>query len=145
MKTFKMDIEDVKILNKRKFRTFIILLILLLFPVAFFSYYNGFSINSLIIILILILQCTFSVSSTGKQHFVLDANILSFYKRDKIKKSFDLKKVRVVSSVGENESTLIIKDDGNIVGNFHSEILGITTFNELLKDISVINDGTYQS
>ncbi len=145
MKLYKMSSDDVKKLNKGKLRTYIILLILLLLPMTFLSYYNGFSINSAIIIALLLGGAVFSISSTGIQRFELDGNTLSHYKREKLVDCFDLKKVRAISTVGENQSTLIIKDDGVIKGNYHSEILGINTFNELLADISTINDGTYTS
>ncbi len=147
MKIYKMSDDERASLNKGKVKTSIILLILLLIPITFFSYYNGFKVSSLIFIALLLLQALFSISSTGIHHFELDSNsnTLYHYKKELLKNSFDLKKVRVVASVGENQSTLVIKDDGDTKGNYHSEILGIAPFNELIKDISAINDGTYQS
>ncbi len=147
MKTYKMSSDEIKKVNKGKIKSFIILFLLLLIPITFFSYYNGFSLKSLIVISALIVQAIYSLRDTGIHHFELniDSNTLSFFKRGKLKKSFDLKQVRALSTVGENESTLVITVDNNIKGDYHSQLLGITKFNELINDVSAINDGTYQS
>ncbi len=145
MKTYKMSSNEIKSLNISKIKTYIILLILLILPIIFFGYYNGFSIWSLVLLLTLLVQAVFSITSTGIHSFKLADNTLSHLKNNKVMNTFDLKQVRVISTIGENESTLVIKVDGVIKARYHSEILGITTFNQLLTDVSVINDGTYQS
>ncbi len=146
MKTYKMSSEQIKIRRNSKLRTtftlFVVLFIINILLGVFLYYRVNFIFYLSILLLILAICSSFN---TGIHHFELDGNILSHFKRGELKDSFDLKQVRVVATVGENQSTLIIKDDGDTKANYHSEILGITVFNELLKDISVINDGTYQS
>ncbi len=145
MKTYKMSPEEIAKINNGKIKTYVILLVLLLVPVVFFNFLNGVLEQTIIYIIPILVLTVFSVSATGTHHFELDENKLSHFKRGKLKESFDLKQVRAISSIGQSQSTLIIKDDGDIKGDYHSELLGITTFNELLKDISAINDGTYQA
>ncbi len=145
MKIYKMSDEERKRIMLGKIKTNLILLTIIIVSYVGVLVAIGESQQPWGMILLTILETWYLVAITGRYHFELDGNNLSCYKRGKLKKSFDLKKVRAVISKGENESTLIIKDDGNVVGNYHSEILGITVFNELIEDISLINDGTYQS
>ncbi len=145
MKTYKMSDTEIKQINRGKIKSNIMLFVLMIIIYVFFKVAFQSEITPWVYILLSIPYTIYIIYITGRHHFEIDENILSYYKRGKLKKRFDLKKVRAVISKGENESTLIIKDDGNTVGNYHSEILGISAFNELLEDISLINDGTYQS
>ncbi len=146
MKTYKMSHEQViKARTSKTLQTLGVFVVLFVLNILFgiFIYYrvNFFFYLSILLLLIGI----YTIIDTGTNHFELKDNRLSHFKRGTLKNSFDLKQVRVVASMGQDESTLVIKHDGNIVVKYHSEILGIAIFNELLKDISAINNGTYQS
>lgn len=136
-KVFKLSKKDTKS-NKIFFTILSLIIAIVIFIILLnfhkevlikYNYYFG------IIFIIYFLVAISLIKNIGKSYFVIENNILYFYKKNKIKrKHYILKEKFYVEIVVRGVFRLVAKDKKTI--KYNSEIIGLNTFNELIYEIA---------